>query len=142
MEKGTLVEFKLKGSPHLAVADRSEGKKNWVLIDQRGQSHTIHPRQVIYEVAKASYEPAEIEGFVTQAEDYIDPDNLEVAWELLTELEESATPATLAELLFSDQSPPLCYAAHRLLSSDTIFFKRKGDQYDPRPASQDRKSVV
>ena len=136
MEKGTLVEFKLKGSPHLAVADRPEGKKNWVLIDQRGQSHTIHPRQVIYEVAKASYEPSEIEGFVTQAEGYIDPDNLEVAWELLTELEESATPATLAELLFSDQSPPLCYAAHRLLSSDTIFFKRKGDQYEPRPASQ------
>ncbi len=136
MEKGTLVEFKLKGSPHLAVADRPEGKKNWVLVDQRGQSHTIHPRQVIYEVTKASYEPSEIEGFVTEAEGYIDPDNLEVAWELLTELEESATPATLAELLFSDQSPPLCYAAHRLLSTDKIFFKQKGDQYEPRPAVQ------
>ncbi|MEM9948071.1 MAG: ribonuclease R family protein [Cyanobacteria bacterium P01_D01_bin.36] len=136
MEKGTLVEFKLKGLPHLAVADRPEGKKNWVLIDQRGQSHTIHPRQVIYEVTKASYEPAEIGGFVAQAEDYIDPDNLEVAWELLTELEESATPSTLAELLFSDQSPPLCYAAHKLLSSDKIFFKQKGDKYEPRSASQ------
>ena len=136
MEKGTLVEFKLKGLPHLAVADRPEGKKNWVLIDQRGQSHTIHPRQVIYEVVKASYEPSEIEGFIAKAESYIDPDNLEVAWELLTELEESATPASLAELLFSDQSPPLCYAAHRLLSSDKIFFKQKGDRYEPRSASQ------
>ncbi len=136
MEKGTLVEFKLKGSPHLAVADRPEGKKNWVLIDQAGQSHTIHPRQIIYEVSKASYEPAEIEGFVAEAEGYLDPDSLEVAWELLLELEESATPASLAQLLFSDQSPPLCYAAHRMLSEDKIFFKQKGDSYEPRPVSQ------
>lgn len=136
MEKGTLVEFKLKGSPHLAVADRPEGKKNWVLVDQQGQSHTIHPRQIIYEVNKASYEPTEIESFVTEAEGYIDPDNLEVAWELLLELEESATPASLAQLLFSDQSPPLCYAAHRLLSEDKIFFKQKGDRYEPRSANQ------
>ncbi|MEL6939901.1 MAG: ribonuclease R family protein [Cyanobacteria bacterium J06598_1] len=136
MEKGTLVEFKLKGSPHLAVADRPEGKKNWVLIDQRGQSHTIHPRQVIYEVAKATYEASDIDGFVKEAEGYIDPENLEVAWELLIELEESATPASLAQLLFSDQRPPLCYAAHCLLSADKIFFKQKGDIYEPRSATQ------
>ena len=140
MEKGTLVEFKLKGSPHLAVADRPEGKKNWVLVDQAGQSHTIHPRQVIYEVSledgRTSYEPTEIEGFLNAAQSYIDPDNLEVAWELLLELEEPATPASLAQLLFSDQSPSLCYAAHRLLSEDKIFFKQKGDYYEPRPANQ------
>ncbi len=136
MEKGTLVEFKLKGAPHLAVADRPEGKKNWVLIDQGGQSHTIHPRQVIYEVRQATYEPADIAEFVQEAEGYIDPDNLEVAWELLTELEESATPESLAELLFSDQSPPLCYAAHCLLSADKLFFKQKGDYYEPRPVAQ------
>ncbi|MEL6552113.1 MAG: ribonuclease R family protein [Cyanobacteria bacterium J06621_11] len=136
MEKGTLVEFKLKGNPHLAVADRPEGKKNWVLIDQRGQSHTIHPRQVIYTVAKATYEPAEIDAFVKEAEGYIDPENLEVAWELLTELEESATPESLAQLLFSDQSPPLCYAAHCLLTADKIFFKQKGDKYEPRSTTQ------
>ena len=136
MEKGTLIEFKLKGSPYLAVADRPEGKKNWVLVDQAGQSHTIHPRQIIYEVSNASYDPTEIEEFVSEAQNYIDPDNLEVAWELLLELEEPATPASLAQLLFSDQGPPLCYAAHRLLSEDKIFFKQKGDHYEPRPASQ------
>ena len=136
MEKGTLVEFKLKGTPHLAVADRPEGKKNWVLVDQRGQSHTIHPRQVIYEVTKATYEQSEIEWFIKEAEGYIDPDNLEIAWELLTELEETATPESLAQLLFSDQSPPLCYAAHCLLSADKIFFKQNGDHYAPRSPAQ------
>ena len=136
MEKGRLVEFKLRGDPQLAVADRPEGKKNWVLVDQRGQSHTIHPRQVIYEVSGATYSPGEIDGFVTEAEGYIDPDSLEIAWELLTELEESATPESLAQLLFSNQSPPLCYAAHRLLSEDKLYFKQKGDRYEPRPAAQ------
>ena len=136
MEKGRLVEFKLKGEPQLAVADRPEGKKNWVLVDQRGQSHTIHPRQVIYEVAGDTYEAADIEGFVTEAEGYVDPDSLEVAWELLTELEESATPESLAELLFSDTSGPTSYAAHRMLSDDKLYFKQKGDRYEPRPAAQ------
>ena len=136
MEKGRLVEFKHKGEPHLALADRPEGKKNWVLIDQQGQSYTIHPRQVIYEIPGGPYEQSEVAGFASEAEDYIDPDNLEIAWELLTELEESATPKSLAQLLFSDQSPPLCYAAHRLLSDDKLYFKQKGDVYEPRPGSQ------
>jgi exoribonuclease II len=136
VEKGRLVEFKLRGESVLAIAERPEGKKNWVVIDQRGQSHIIHPRQVIYEVVGATYTPAEIASFAAEAEDYIDPDNLEVAWELLTELEESATPDSLAQLLFSDQSPPLCYAAYRLLSDDKFYFKQKGDRYEPRPAAQ------
>ncbi|MEL7520049.1 MAG: RNB domain-containing ribonuclease, partial [Cyanobacteria bacterium J06553_1] len=137
MEKGRLIEFKLKGgAAHLAVADRPEGKKNWVLVDQRGQAHTIHPRQVIYEIPQATYEAGEIEGFLSEVESYIDPDNLEVAWELLSELEETATPESLAQLLFSDTSPPPCYAAHRMLSDDKLYFKQKGDRYEPRPASQ------
>jgi exoribonuclease II len=136
VEKGKLVEFKLKGEACLAVADRPDGKKNWVLIDQRSQAHTIHPRQITYEIPQGPYTAAEIPAFVAEAEDYIDPDNLEVAWELLSELEESATPESLAQLLFSDTSAPLCYAAHRMLSTDKLYFKQKGDHYEPRPAAQ------
>ena len=137
MEKGRLVEFKLKGEPVIAVADRPEGKKNWVLLDVRGHAHTIHPRQVVYEIPRASVESyKELEGFVEEAEGYIDPESLEVAWELLTEIEESATPESLAQLLFSDTSAPLCYAAHKLLSADKLYFKQKGDRYEPRPAAQ------
>ena len=137
MEKGRLVEFKLKGEPVLAIADRPEGKKNWILIDIRGHAHTIHPRQVIYEIPQASCESyQEIAGFVEEADGYIDPENLEVAWELLIEIEESATPESLAQILFSDTSAPLCYAAHQMLSADRLYFKQKGDRYEPRSASQ------
>ena len=51
MEKGTLVEFRQGGDRRLAVVERSEGKKHWIAIDERGQSHTLHPRQITYEIA-------------------------------------------------------------------------------------------
>ena len=136
VEKGTLVEFKHQGQLRLGVADRPEGKKNWVVIDERGQAYTLHPRDFTYEVSGASYKPADIGPFVAEAEAYIDPSTLEIAWEFLTEAGESADPAALAQLLFSDQSPTFAYAAHRLLVEDKIFFKQKGDRYEPRPVAQ------
>jgi len=136
VDKGTLVEFKHQGQLRLGVADRPEGKKNWVVIDERGQAYTLHPRDFTYEVSGASYKPADIGPFVAEAEAYIDPSTLEIAWEFLTEAGESADPAALAQLLFSDQSPTFAYAAHRLLVEDKIFFKQKGDRYEPRPVAQ------
>ena len=46
MEKGTLVEFQQQSQRRLAVVDRPEGKKHWVVIDERGQPHTLHPREI------------------------------------------------------------------------------------------------
>lgn len=136
MQKGTLIEFRLHGDRRLAVAERPEGKKHWIVIDERGQSHTLHPRQVTYEVADQSYKPTEIAQFLAEVQSYLDPSSLEVAWELLVEDGESTTPALLAQLLFSDQSPVFCYAAHSLLSEDKLYFKQKGDSYEPRSVTQ------
>ncbi|MEM6252641.1 MAG: ribonuclease R family protein [Cyanobacteria bacterium P01_D01_bin.156] len=136
MEKGTLIEFKVQGAPRLGVADRPEGKKNWVVIDGNGQSHVLHPRQITYIVGEGSYQPADIASFLAEAEPNIDPESLEVAWEFLQEAGESTDPASLALLLFSEQSPALCYAAYCLLSTDKVFFKCKGEHYEPRSAKQ------
>ncbi|MGB3135570.1 MAG: ribonuclease R family protein, partial [Nodosilinea sp.] len=95
-----------------------------------------HPRDLTYEVSDSTYRPADISPFAAEAESYMDPSSLEIAWEFLTEAGESADPAALAQLLFSEQSAPFCYAAHRLLSEDKVFFKQKGDRYEPRPAAQ------
>lgn len=135
MEKGTLIEFRLGTERRLAAADRPEGKKHWIVIDERGQSHTLHPRQVTYEVAGCTFKPSEIPNFLKEVEPYLDPSSLEVAWELLVEDGEAVTCAGMAQLLFSDQSPPLCYAAHCLLSEDKIYFKQKADGYEPRSAT-------
>lgn len=136
MEKGTLVEFKVRGTSRLGVAERPEGKKNWVVVDAAGQSHTIQPRQITYTIAQSGYTSEEIDTFLAEAEPNIDPESLEVAWEFLHEAGESTDPDSLAVLLFSEQSPPLSYAAYRLLSEDKVFFKRKGDRYEPRSVKQ------
>ncbi len=136
VEKGNLIEIRINGEPRLAVVDRPDGKKDWVIVDEVGQSHKIKPQRVDYEIGGSSYQVSDIPGFLQEAAAYLDPDSLEVAWEFLVEEGASVTPAELAQFLFSQQSAVLCFAAHRLLSDDKIYFKKKGDRYEPRPVSQ------
>jgi exoribonuclease-2 len=136
VEKGTLIEFRIQGERRLAVAERPEGKKDWLVIDEGGQTHKIRPQRVEYEIDGGPYQPSDIPSFINEIQTYLDPTNLEIAWEILVEEGEAVTPSQMAELLFSEQSPPLCYAAHTLLSQDKIYFKKKGDAYEPRPVSQ------
>lgn len=136
VDPGNLVEFKQQGQPRLAVIERPEGKKNWVVTDERGQSYTLHPRDFTFQMADRKFRPDEIPLFLQEVEPYIDPSSLEVAWEFLNEAGESTDPASLALLLFSDQQPAMHYAAHRLLSEDKIYFKQKGDRYEPRSPGQ------
>ncbi|MEM8674097.1 MAG: ribonuclease R family protein [Cyanobacteria bacterium P01_G01_bin.67] len=135
MEKGKLIEFRVQGEPRLAVAERPEGKKDWIVIDAGGQSHKIRPQRVDYTV-NGTYEASEIDSFLAEVKPYLDPSSLEIAWEMLVEDNDTATPQQMAELLFSDQSSAACYAAHCLLSQDKIYFKQKSDHYEPRPAAQ------
>ena len=136
MDKGTLVEFRLHGDRRLAVADRPDGKKNWVLVDENGQPHSIPPKQITYEIVGETYKPSDIPKFLKEVEVYSDPSSLEVAWELLVDGQETADPESLAVLLFSDRTAAQCYAAYCLLSTDKLYFKQKGDRYEPRPAAQ------
>ena len=136
MEKGTLIEFRVQGKHRLAVADRPEGKKDWIVIDSEGQSHKIRPQRVDYQVTGSLYQPSDIPSFIASVEPYLDPEGLEVAWEVLSEDNETVTTQELSELLFSEQEPVSCYAAHSLLSRDKIYFKQKGEAYEPRSASQ------
>ncbi len=136
MEKGTLIEFRLQGERRLAVAERPEGKRDWLVIDENGQSHKIRPQRVDYTVTGDAYKPEDIPDFRQKVEPYLDSSNLEIAWEILVEEGETVTPQQMAELLFSEQSPALCYAAHSLLCQDKVYFKKKGDAYEPRSTSQ------
>ncbi|MCP2730586.1 ribonuclease catalytic domain-containing protein [Limnofasciculus baicalensis] len=136
MDKGTIIEFRLQGERRIAICDRPEGKKHWIVIDERGQSHTLHPREIAYQVKGCTFKQSEIKDFIKQVEPLLDPDSLEVAWELLVEDGEMVTCEEMAQLLFSDTSPHLCYAAHCLLDEDKLYFKQKGDSYEPRPAAK------
>ncbi|RCJ15140.1 RNB domain-containing ribonuclease [Nostoc sp. ATCC 43529] len=136
MEKGTLVEFRVQGDRRLGVVERPDGKTRWFVVDERGQSHSLAPRQVTYTVNKETYKPTDISRFLEQVKPYLDPSSLEVAWELLVEGGETITPEEMANLLFSESGAPHCYAAHCLLSDDKLYFKQKGDAYEARTAAQ------
>jgi exoribonuclease II len=136
VDKGTLVEFRVQSDRRLGVVDRPDGKTRWFVVDERGQSHSLAPRQLTYTVSGETYKPGEITEFLGQVQPYLDPSSLEVAWEILIEDGESVTPSQMANLLFSESAPPQCYAAHCLLSEDKLYFKQKGDAYEPRNAAQ------
>ncbi|MDJ0695716.1 ribonuclease R family protein [Mastigocoleus sp. MO_188.B34] len=136
MEKGTLVEFRVGGDRRLGVVDRPDGKSRWFVIDKGGQSHSLAPRQVTYKVDGGDYKPSQIDSFLEQVKPYLDPSSLEVAWELLVEDGESVNPQGMANLLFSESEAPHSYAAYCLLSDDKVYFKQKGDNYEPRSANQ------
>ena len=136
MEKGTLLEFRLHGERRLAVAERPDGKKNWIAIDEFGQKNSIRPQQISYVFSGQTYKPTDIPSFREELAQYLDPDSLEVAWEILVEDAESVSPEEMAQLLFSEESTAGCYAAHLLLVEDKLYFKQKGDRYEPRSQTQ------
>ncbi|MEO1376669.1 MAG: ribonuclease R family protein [Cyanobacteria bacterium J06635_10] len=135
MEKGTLVEFRNQGDRRLGVVERPDGKSRWIVVSSQGQSNSLAPRQFTYKVVGETYKPSDIPDFLQQVESYLDPSSLEVAWELLVEDGESVTPEEMANLLFSSSLPAQVYAAYCLLSDDKIYFKQKGDSYEPRSAT-------
>ena len=135
MEKGTLVEFRLGSDRRLGVVDRPDGKTRWFVLDERGQSHSLAPRQFTYTVTGQSYKTSDIPKFLEEIQPYIDPSSLEIAWELLVEGGETITPQGMANLLFSESGPAQCYAAHFLLSDDKIYFKQKAEAYEARTST-------
>ncbi len=136
MEKGKLIEFRINGERRLAVVDRPEGKKDWIVVDSEGSSYKLRQQRVEYEVIGGSYVSSQIPKFISDTKSYLDPSNLEIAWELLIEEKRTFTPEEMANFLFSACSPVICYATYRLLSDDKIYFKKKGDSYEARSPGQ------
>ncbi|KAL8138256.1 hypothetical protein V2J09_004257 [Rumex salicifolius] len=120
LRKGLLLEFK-KDSERvlLAVAQKPDGKKNWMVYDQNGVSTSVKPQQITY----------------------IDPTLLEFAWNELLDKNKSVAAEELAEMIFGSVEPLESYCSHLLLSNDEIYFsvlERKGSHiiYLPRPSAQ------
>jgi exoribonuclease II len=136
MDKGALVEFRLQGERLLAVITGPDGKKNWCLQTATGQIHRVHPRQVTFEWPEGPYKLQDIPQMELVSQEYITATDLEVAWEILVDTHDSTTPKDLAQLLFGEQTPVATYSAHRLLAEDKLYFKQKGEVYEPRPREQ------
>ncbi|EOY07507.1 Ribonuclease II, putative isoform 1 [Theobroma cacao] len=143
LEKGLLLEFK-KDSDRilLGVAQRPDGKKNWMVYDQNGFTSSIKPQQITYIVPGVeNFDQTDISKFLQKAEENLDPTLLEIAWVELLEKNKSVTAEELAEMIFGSAEPLESYCAHLLLSKDEVYFavqETKGycSIYVPRPTRQ------
>lgn len=136
MDKGALVEFRLQGERLLAVITGPDGKKNWCLQIATGQIHRVHPRQVTFEWPDGPYKLQDIPKMESTSQEYVTATDLEVAWEILVDTHEATVPKDLALLLFGEQTPVATYSAHRLLVEDKLYFKQKGEVFEPRSREQ------
>lgn len=143
LQKGFLLEFK-KDSERvlLAVAQKPDGKKNWMVSDQNGVTTSIKPQQITFIVPGVkNFNHMDISDFIQKAQNNLDPSLLEFAWVELLEKNKSVTVEELAEMIFGSAEPLESYCAHLLLSKDEIYFavlETKGflSVYGPRPAMQ------
>ncbi|RVW33818.1 Ribonuclease II, chloroplastic/mitochondrial [Vitis vinifera] len=90
----------------LAVAQKADGKKNWMVFDQNGVTSSIKPQQVTYIVPGIdNFDQTEISNFIQKAQDNLDPTLLEFAWNELLETNKSVTAEELAEMIFGLAEP-------------------------------------
>jgi exoribonuclease-2 len=142
MEKGTVVEFAVKGTARLAVVEALEGKSNLRVVDTFGNSLTVAPRDLAFQSSDyklSDRSPVSASGLVgwrdraLAARDDVD---LATVWELFAGQAAALPLEALAECLWDSLTGERAYALFGALRDDRQFFKEKGGKYEPRPAAQ------
>jgi len=142
MEKGTVVEFSVKGTPRLAVVDTLEGKSSLKVVDTFGNSLTVAPRDIAfrsndYKLSdKAPVPPSALTGWRDRAAASRLEVDLATVWELYSGSSQPLDLEALAECLWDSLTGERAYALFSVLREDRLFFKEKGGKYEPRPQVQ------
>ncbi|KAL6853692.1 hypothetical protein ACP4OV_019721 [Aristida adscensionis] len=142
LQKGLLLEFQKDPERSLlAVVERADGKKNWMVTDQNGILSSIKPQQVTFVVPGImNFDYSRIAEFLEKAQDLLDPTVLECAWMELSEKDKSITVEEFAEIVYGSKESLESYCSHFLLSRDIVYFvkveSRDYSLYQPRPPVQ------
>jgi len=142
LQKGLLLEFQKDSQRSLlAVVERPDGKKNWMVTDQNGILSSIKPQQVTYVVPGVmNFDASRIDEFLEKAQDLLDPTVLECAWMELSEKDKSIMVEEFAEIVYGNKESLESYCAHFLLSRDIVYFvkveSRDCSMYQPRSPPQ------
>ena len=142
MEKGSVVEFSVKGSPRLAVVEGLEGKASLKVADTLGNHLTVALRDIDFEssafrLSDRSPVPAgSLPGWRDRALAARSEVDLATVWELYAGTG-SLDLESLAECLWDTLTGERAHALFSALREDKLFFKEKGGRYEPRPAAQE-----
>ncbi len=141
ISEGTVVEVTVSANNkhRLAVAQRANGKRNWIVVDSAGVSVSVTPKQVTYIIgdhleALGASNLQSLENSIQKALSNVDG-LIETAWEIFGG-ESEVTVEEITKIIFGASDPKQQYIAHRLLQTDKTYFKIKfikGDYvYEPR----------
>lgn len=142
MEKGTVVEFPVKGTPRLAVVEALEGKANLKVTDTFGNALTVAPRDIQFQTSdyrlsdRSGVAASSLAGWKDRALAARSEVDLATVWELYAGTSSPLGLEALAECLWDSLTGERAYALFTCLREDRQFFKEKGGKYEPRSAAQ------
>eukprot|EP00891_Asterochloris_glomerata_P003086 jgi/Astpho2/3086/Aster-x0560 len=127
LKVGALVEICKDTRALLALLERPDGKRNWFAKDVRGHSHSVTPKQISYVLPGAPYEEADLLSIHEQTQAEADSALMALAWEMSADEPDALLSVPqMAQLLYARSDPVACYASHRLLNEDRVYFRQVG----------------
>ncbi|KAK9829763.1 hypothetical protein WJX72_007759 [[Myrmecia] bisecta] len=145
LRPGALVEFQKDSRTALGLLQRPDGKRNWVVVDHRGNPHSLRPAQFSYVLPGRGYKEADMVAVQERVEQEADASLLQDAWEMVLEDNTMFTTEQMADFIFGSVEPWACYAAHRLLTEDRLYFKQAGRSppvFQARPEKDVRSMIA
>lgn len=140
--EGAVVEVALSSNRRrVAIAQRPDGKRNWIVMDAGGTSASVAPRQITFHLGDTEEVGPDLAKIEAEAERAAkdSADLLAVAWEILAAADEPVQVSEVADVVFGSTESASLYAAHVLLLQDRTYFKArmiKGTTvYEPRSAA-------
>ena len=135
--EGRIIEFLDTDNLRIAYVRKQEHDKLH-LIDPRGRNLSVSGDRVVV-VHRAASESAfpgiakELQEHLTRLQTEVD---VELLWQSLDRKEAGLQPSELATLFFSENTPEATSAVFRALFEDSLYFKRKGNQFVPKTEQQ------
>lgn len=153
LEEGALLQFQTSsGLRRLALAVKPDGKRNWIVQDLNGISHSVSQKQVTFILGHSAQisgvdSPHALESLDRRCREKANENEelLQLVWETVTNeggIDDTrfTDVSSVADVIFGDDTPVTLYTTHLLLSNDQTFFKERNIKgrvmYEARPEAQ------
>eukprot|EP00177_Eucheuma_denticulatum_P006101 GFKZ01011126.1.p1 GENE.GFKZ01011126.1~~GFKZ01011126.1.p1 ORF type:complete len:905 (-),score=114.20 GFKZ01011126.1:866-3361(-) len=150
LEQGVLLQFQTSsGLRRLALAVKPDGKRNWIVRDLNGISHSVSQKQITFILGPSTEildvdSPSGLESLEWKCRDRAieNEELLQLVWDAVNsdggiDGTRFTDVPSVADVIFGDDTPISLYTTHLLLSNDQVYFKERNIKgrlmYEARP---------
>jgi exoribonuclease II len=136
----TIIEFSASSGARIGLVTGAVGAKKLIVMTSEGQEMRPEIGAVTFSLGsfKADAGPDAVRAKLASVEAAVDAAQaeveLELVWEMLSELGEAMSAHQIADLVFGDTTHIRVLGTLRSLRADKQYFKQKKDVFEPRPA--------